>query len=207
MNVKRPVRILGLSGSPRIGSTDFIIREALDYAKSKLEKVEIDYFSAKGKKINFCIHCDHCLRTKEGCIFDDDMTELYSKLVEANIYIFGSPVYQGNVSGQLKTILDRTRALVAADPKVFQGKLGMAIAVGGDRAGGQETTIHTILDFYILNGIIPVSGGFFGANIGGTVWSKDQGALGAQQDAEGLKSVHKSVNKILKLAKQLFLSG
>ncbi len=87
MNVKRPVCILGLSGIPRIGSTDFIIREALNYAKSKLEVIEIDYFSAKGKKINFCIHCDHCFRTKEGCIFDDFIVSKRAK--KSGIVAFG----------------------------------------------------------------------------------------------------------------------
>ena len=203
MSVEKKIRLLGISGSPRTGSTDYIVQDALNHAKKKFEGIETEYFSAKGKKINFCIHCDFCIREKKGCIHKDDMTELYPKLIKADAYILGSPVYQGNISGQLKTILDRTRAMVAADPKVFQNKLGIAIAVGGDRVGGQESTIHAILDFYVLNGIVPVSGGFFGANLGGTVWSKDKGALGAQEDVEGVRSVHKSVNKLLKMAQKL----
>ena len=203
MSKGKIIRLLGISGSPRTGSTDYVINEALNHAKQKFEGIETEYFSAKGKKINFCIHCDYCLREKKGCIHKDDMVELYPKLIEADAYVLGSPVYQGNISGQLKTILDRTRALVAADPKVFQNKFGIAIAVGGDRVGGQESTIHTILDFYVLNGIIPVSGGFFGANLGGTVWSQDKGALGAKKDEEGIRSVHKSINKLIKMAKKI----
>jgi multimeric flavodoxin WrbA len=136
-------------------------------------------------------------------VHKDDMMELYPKLQRADAYILGSPVYQGNISGQLKVVLDRCRALVAADPNVFQYKCGAAIAVGGDRNGGQEPTIRTILDFYIINGILPVGGGFFGANLGGTVWSQDKGAEGAQEDIEGIKSVHKVVNKLLKLLKRM----
>ncbi|HUX98208.1 MAG TPA: flavodoxin family protein [Candidatus Deferrimicrobium sp.] len=203
MAEQKKISILGISGSPRIGSTDYIINEALNHAKTKLEVVETDYFSVHGKKINFCIHCDYCLKNKEGCVHKDDMNELYPKLIRANAYIIGSPVYQGNISGQLKTVFDRCRALVAKDPNVFQDKVGIAIAVGGDRVGGQEITIHTILDFYLINGILAVSGGFFGANLGGTVWSKDKGALGAQEDSEGVKTVHKSVNKLIKLARKV----
>ncbi|NVM53467.1 MAG: flavodoxin family protein [Candidatus Helarchaeota archaeon] len=203
MSTSKIIHLLGISGSPRTGSTDYAVREALNHAKTKFESIETDYFSAKGRKINFCIHCDYCIREKKGCVHKDDMNELYPKFIKADAYIMGSPVYQGNISGQLKVILDRTRALVAADPNVFQNKLGIAIAVGGDRVGGQESTIHTILDFYVLNGIIAVSGGFFGANIGGTVWSKDKGAQGAMEDEEGIKTVHKSVNKLIKLAKKI----
>lgn len=204
MSITGKIHLLGISGSPRIASTEYIIREALNYAKTRFEGIEIDYFSAEGKKLNFCIHCDYCIREKKGCIHKDDMNELYPKLIEADAYIIGSPVYQGNISGQLKVIIDRTRALVAANPKVFHNKLGIAIAVGGDRVGGQESTIHTILDFYIINGIIAVGGGFFGANLGGTVWSKDKGALGAKEDSEGIKTVYKTVNKLIKFAKKFY---
>lgn len=203
MSNPQKIIVLGISGSPRAGSTDFIVKDALNHAQTKFEGVETEYFSAKGKTINFCIHCDYCLREKKGCVHKDDMNELYPLMTKANAFVIGSPVYQNNISGQLKTILDRTRALVAANPKVFQNKLGMAIAVGGDRIGGQESTIHAILDFYILNGIIAVSGGFFGANLGGTIWSKDKGAQGAKEDLEGVRSVHKSVNKLIKLAKKI----
>ena len=44
------------------------------------------------------------------------MSEVYEKLQRADAWILGSPVYQGHVSGQLKTLLDRCRAVVAADP-------------------------------------------------------------------------------------------
>ncbi|MFX1294720.1 MAG: flavodoxin family protein [Promethearchaeota archaeon] len=203
MSKTKKIYLLGISGSPRIASTDYIIKEALNYAKTRFEGIETDYFSANSKKLNFCIHCDHCIKKMEGCIHKDDMNELYPKLIKANAYIMGSPVYQGNISGQLKVIIDRTRALVATNPKVFSNKLGIAIAVGGDRVGGQESTIHSILDFYVINGIIAVGGGFFGANLGGTVWSKDKGALGAQEDSEGVKTVHKAINKLIKLAQRI----
>lgn len=203
MSGVKKLLILGISGSPRLGSTDYIINDALNYAKSKFDGVETDYFSVHKKKLNFCDHCDYCIREKKGCVHKDDMTDLYTKLQRADAYILGSPVYQGNISGQLKTVLDRCRALVAADPNVFQYKCGAAIAVGGDRIGGQEPTIRTIHDFYIINGILPVGGGFFGANLGGSVWSQDKGAEGAQNDTEGIKSVHKAVNKLLKLLKRM----
>ncbi|MHA1232170.1 MAG: flavodoxin family protein [Candidatus Helarchaeota archaeon] len=201
MSVEK-IKILGISGSPRIGSTHYIVNYALKYAKEKYN-IETDYFSVHNKKINFCIHCDHCIKTKEGCIFDDDMNELYEKLKQADGYIIASPVYQGNVTGQLKTIFDRCRALVAINPKVFENKVGIALAVGGDRVGGQEPTIRTILDFYIINEIIGVSGGSWGSNLGGTVWSKDKGMEGAREDEEGLRSIRKTVRKLVSVLKYI----
>lgn len=198
MNVS-PVRFLGISGSPRAGATGFAIKAALSYAKEKYQ-VETDYFAVRGKKINFCIHCDHCVKRQQGCIHKDDMVELYSKLQWANAWLMGSPVYQGQISGQLKAVLDRCRAMVAKNSKVFENKVGAAMAVGGDRNGGQEPTIQTIIDFYLINEIIPVSGGSFGSNLGGTLWSRDKGAEGAERDTEGMQTVMKTVDRLINVA-------
>ena len=196
------IRLLGISGSPRIGSTDYIVREALQYAE-KTYAVQTTYFSCHKKKLLFCIHCDHCVKKKKGCIFTDGMETVYTGMEWANTFIIGTPVYQGTVSGQTKVVLDRCRALVAKNPAFFRGKIGAALAVGGDRIGGQELAIQTILNFYIISEMIPVGGGSFGANLGGTFWSKDKGAEGVSQDTEGLKSLYKTVDRLIEVAKEV----
>ncbi len=108
--------------------------------------------------------------------------------------IIATPVYNSGVSAQTKTVMDRCRALLAADHNIFRYKVGMAIAVGGDRIGGQELAIQQIMTFYILNGIIPISGGSFGANLGATFWSKDT-LEGVKMDEEGFRGLRKTVKK------------
>jgi multimeric flavodoxin WrbA len=183
--------IVGICGSPRKKATECVLKEAL----SMLEKMgfETAFFTVRGKEIGFCTHCDYCLRNKE-CIIKDDMYELYALLKDAKGIIFATPVYNGGISAQTKTIMDRCRALVAADKNFFKYKVGMAIAVGGDRVGGQEMAIQQIITFYILNGAIPVSGGFFGANLGATFWSKDT-LEGVRSDEEGFRSLKKTVKR------------
>ena len=196
---EQKIKFFGISGSPRKASTDYIVREALRYASEKYP-VETEYFSAMGKKLNFCIHCDYCIRNRKGCIHDDDMKQVYDKLKWADALLIGTPVYQGMVSGQTKVIMDRCRAIAAADPHFILNKPGAALAVGGDRTGGQEPSIQAILNFYIINEAIPTGGGSFGANLGGTFWSKDKGAEGVKEDEEGLKSMRKTVNRLVNMA-------
>ncbi|GAH08865.1 unnamed protein product, partial [marine sediment metagenome] len=141
-------------------------------------------------------HCDYCIREKKGCINDDDIQELYPLLENAKFFLIGTPVFQGTLSGQLKTVFDRSRALVAKNPEVFKNKIGAALAVGGDRSGGQEIAIRSILDFYQQNHIISVSGGAFGANLGGSLWSNDLGMKGIQKDEEGLRSIRKVIKRM-----------
>ncbi len=91
--------------------------------------------------------------------------------------------------------MDRTRALLAKNNDAFRFKPGVAVAIGGDRAGGQELALQQILGFYTLNGAVPVSGGFFGANLGASLWSKDS-LKGVKEDSEGLKSLRKTVKRM-----------
>ncbi|MFC1839473.1 flavodoxin family protein [Thermodesulfobacteriota bacterium] len=196
------LKLIGISGSPRIGSTDYAVKTALSYAEERYQ-VETDYFSVNKKTINFCLHCDFCVRKKQGCVHKDDLTDLYPILEQADAWILGSPVYQGAISGQLKTILDRLKASVARKKAIFAEKAGAGLAVGGDRIGGQEPVLQTIIDFYIINEMIPVGGGSFGANLGMTVWSKDKKAEGAEADEEGMKTIHRTVDRLIKVASKL----
>ena len=190
--------IVGICGSPREQATEYVLREALDM----LEKLgfKTEFFTVRGKKIGFCTHCDHCLKHKD-CIIVDDMSLLYSLLKDSEGIIIATPVYNGGISAQTKAVMDRCRALVAADKNFFRYKVGMAIAVGGDRIGGQELAIQQIITFYILNGIIPVSGGSFGANLGATFWSKDT-LEGVKKDEEGFRSLRKTIKKFAEFLKK-----
>ena len=196
------IKIIGISGSPRIASTDFAVKKALSYAEEKYN-AETDYFSVNKKQINFCIHCDYCVRKKQGCVHKDDMNELYPKLEWADAWILGSPVYQGAISGQLKTVLDRLRASVARKKTIFRGKVGAGLAVGGDRIGGQEPVIKTMIDFFIINEMIPVGGGAFGANLGITLWSQDKKAEGTEADEEGIKTIYRTIDHLMKVVSKL----
>ncbi|HTY74153.1 MAG TPA: flavodoxin family protein [Candidatus Nanoarchaeia archaeon] len=183
--------ILGICGSPRQQATEHVLNDALHMLEAK--GFETKLWTVRGKEIGACAHCDYCLVNKE-CVLQDDMQELYVLMTEAKGLIFASPVYNGGVSAQIKAIMDRSRAAVAAEKNFFKGKFGMGIAVGGDRAGGQELALMQIHTFYILNGMTPVSGGFFGANLGATFWSKDT-LDGVKQDEEGFRSLRKTLKR------------
>jgi multimeric flavodoxin WrbA len=190
--------IVGICGSPRQQASENVLKEALRMLEEK--GFETRFWTVRGKRIEFCTHCDFCLK-KKNCAFKDDMQELYALLKEAKGIIFATPVYNGGVSAQTKAVMDRCRAVVAADKNFFKHKVGMGIAAGGDRMGGQEAALLQIHTFYILNDMIPVSGGFFGANLGATFWTKDT-LEGVKQDEEGLRSLKKTVKRFTEFLKE-----
>jgi multimeric flavodoxin WrbA len=185
------MKIVGICGSPRHQATEHVLEEALRMLAEK--GFETQLWSVRGKWVDYCAHCDYCLTHKE-CVVQDDLQELYALLAEAQGIVFASPVYNGGVSAQTKAVMDRMRAPVAGDKNFFKGKIGMGIVVGGDRLGGQEMALMQIHSFFIINGMIPVGGGFFGANLGATFWSKDT-LEGVKSDEEGFRSLKKTVKR------------
>jgi multimeric flavodoxin WrbA len=183
--------ILGISGSPRKQATEHVLSEALKTMEEK--GYETEMFTVRGKDISPCRNCDYCLRKKE-CIVKDDMYQLYPLFKDVDGIIMATPIYNGGVSAQIKAVMDRTRAAAAVDINFLKHKVGMAIAVGGDRVGGQELAIQQIMTFYILNGTIPVSGGPFGSNLGANFWSQDT-LKGVKEDEEGFRSLKKTLNR------------
>jgi multimeric flavodoxin WrbA len=189
--------VVGVCGSPREQATHYVLKKALRMLEE--QGFETRFFTVRGKRIGFCTHCDYCLVHKE-CAFKDDMQELYALLKDAKGIVIATPVYNGGLSAQTKAVMDRCRAALAADKNLFKGKVGMGIALGGDRMGGQEAALTQIHTFYILNGMIPISGGFFGANLGATFWTKDTLDC-VKQDKEGFRSLKKTVKRFAEFLK------
>lgn len=183
--------VLGICGSPRKQSTDYVLNEALKMLEKK--GFDTEFFGVRGKDFSPCRNCDYCLRKGE-CIIKDDMYEVYPLIQEAHGIIMATPIYNGGLSAQLKTIMDRCRALGAVDFDFLRFKVGMAITVGGDRIGGQELAAQQIHTYFILNGAIPVGGGAFGANLGANFWSQDS-LEGVKGDEEGFRSLRKTINR------------
>lgn len=187
------MKIVGICGSPREGASEYLLKRALNELE-KEDEFETRFISVKDRDISPCTHCDHCVESKGKCSIVDDMDEIYTALKEADGIIMASPVHFGSISAQLKAVIDRCQALIMEDLDIFKNKVGISIVVGGDRAGGQELAIQQINTFYLLNKIIPLSGGSFGANLGACLWSQDGGAEGVMNDEYGLKTLDMTIN-------------
>ena len=183
------MKIFGICGSPRANTTDYVIQDALD--KLKNNGFETELFSCAGKSIKPCMHCDYCLKNKK-CIIEDDMLDVYENLQNADGIILATPVQSGGISSNLSTIMDRTRALEAIDYNLLRGKIGMSIAVGGDRTGGQDFAHLKNITYFMIHGIIPVSGGPFGSNLGASFWSNDS-LEDVKEDEYGMESLDRTL--------------
>ena len=146
------LKVVGIVGSPRsAGNTEFMVIKCLDYISR--EDIQVELITLHDKNINFCKGCDACKKSN-NCIIDDDMQELTDKVKDADGIIMSSPVYFGDMTGLAKTFIDRLRPL--RNIHAFKYKVCGAISTGGFRNGGQESTIASIHDFFLIQGGIIV---------------------------------------------------
>jgi len=122
------MKILGLSCSPRRqGTTEILLDMALQGARQ--EGAEVELYCLAGKDIKPCDGCRACRETGE-CHIQDDMQDLYNKLLAANGIIFGTPIYFYSMAAQAKTVIDRTIALNRPE-RSLGNKVGGVVAVAG----------------------------------------------------------------------------
>lgn len=66
--------------------------------------------SLRGKDLRFCQGCLACQRTGR-CPIQDDAAALVRQMHDADVLVFATPIYYYEMSGQMKTLLDRANPL------------------------------------------------------------------------------------------------
>ena len=98
--------ILGICGSGRKeGNTGAIVEEVLKGIESETELVWLIDLN-----VGYCTGCMRCA-SEGNCWQKDGMTDLYKKIIDCEAIVIGSPGYYGDVSGLVKSMMDRSIAL------------------------------------------------------------------------------------------------
>ncbi len=99
------MKILGISGSPRIGgNTDILLDKVLEGAKSKGAETEKIILN----KLKF-LPCQEHEKVKDdgSCLLQDDLQDVYEKIKAIDILVLASPIFFGSLSAQTKMMIDR----------------------------------------------------------------------------------------------------
>ncbi len=101
------IKCLGIAGSPRKGgNTEVLLHEALAGVAEGGGETEI--IRLRLYKYAGCIGCDGCF--KEGkCMVQDDMQQIYPKILAADRIILAAPVFSMGMNAQAKAMVDRTQ--------------------------------------------------------------------------------------------------
>ena len=105
------MNFIAFNGSPRKKSnTSLLLEELLRGAReagAKAEKILSDEVDLK-----YCKGCLRCNLLKRCAIKGDDWQELSTKILDADVLVFASPIYFHHLTAPLKKILDRFRSFL-----------------------------------------------------------------------------------------------
>lgn len=138
-------RILLVNGSAREnGNTDAILAAYLEgIGETNAEAHEI---KLRERVINECIGCLRC-RDEQKCNFQDGMTELRDMLLKSDIVVLASPVYWCEITGLLKTFIDRLYFFhQRVNSHLLSGKKAVIITTLAEQDAVYESSI--IAEFY-----------------------------------------------------------
>ncbi len=108
-------RVLIITTSIRAKSNSDILAEKVA-AGAKDAGHDVETVSLKDKTIGFCKGCLACQKTQQ-CVIKDDASSIAEKVKEADTLVFATPIYYYEMSGQMKTLLDRLNPLFPSDYK------------------------------------------------------------------------------------------
>lgn len=69
-----------------------------------------------GKDIRFCKGCLSCVKQKK-CVIQDDVADIMRQVLAADVVVWATPIYYYEMSGQMKTLIDRLNPMYTQDYK------------------------------------------------------------------------------------------
>lgn len=176
------MKTVAVIGSPRKeGNCDILVNELVE----KLEG-EKDIYFLQDLDIKYCIACQKC---QEGdCIANDDINEIIDEMRDADLFIFSSPIYYGQMNAQAKTLIDRFYQVSQNPDKTLKGTKVVQIYTQADSSNSYGDYI---------NSMVTMPFGYMGMEVVGTVIAR--GATGKGESSQ----LSEAIKEIEKIAKDL----
>lgn len=137
-------KVLVISTSLRNGANSEILAHEAERG-AKEAGHEVEFVTLKDKKIEFCKGCMACQKLQH-CVINDDANEITEKIKNSDVVVWATPVYYYEMSGQMKTLIDRANSLYVSGYNV---KEVYVITTSADES---EDVVHRVIS--ALNGWI-----------------------------------------------------
>lgn len=174
------MKVMLVNGSPhKKGTTN----RALDEVQKALEAngIEVERFWIGAKPIAGCIACGYCSTHDGECTFHDVVNEFNSLARDCDGYIFGTPVYYANASGQIRSFMDRSfYSDACGGHSMYVHKPASSVTVA--RRGGNTAAFDELNKYFSIREMPIISSHYWNMVYGAT-------AEDAEQDLEGLRTM------------------
>lgn len=184
------MKVLLVNGSPNENGCTYTA--LCEVAKALNENgVETEIFQIGKKPIGGCWGCGGCAKLRK-CVQDDIVNEFAAKAMEADGFIFGSPVYYAAPNGTLLAFMNRL--FYCWGKKAFSFKPAAAIASA--RRAGTVTTFDALNKYFTINNMPIVSSCYWNGVHG---WNNTPSDV--VQDEEGMNVMRTLGNNMAWLLK------
>jgi multimeric flavodoxin WrbA len=159
------MKVIAFNGSPRPnGNTSILINTVFGILKA--EGIETEMVNVATKPVRVCPACGKCweLRGRHCAITNDSLNDWLDKMCEADGIILGSPVYCADLTGQMKSFIDRASMTACANDSMLQRKLGAAVVAV--RRSGEVHTFHSLNSFFTILQMIIVGSSYWNNGFG-----------------------------------------
>lgn len=189
------MKVVAVNGSARRnGNTALLLRAALAPIEEAGHDVEL--LQLAGKQIRGCTACYKCEATKDRTCsgLSDDGDAVIESMMGADALLLASPVYFGDVTAELKAIIDRAGMVSRQNGNVWARRPGAGI-VAVRRAGAMHA-LDTINHFFLIGEMILIGSSYWNVGIG-----RNKGEVEA--DAEGMRTMRRLGENLAWLAERL----
>jgi multimeric flavodoxin WrbA len=154
-------KVVCVLGSPRKhGNSEMI---AVKLANTAMELgAEVQTFRLHDLNYKGCYACMSCKTGYEYCVIKDDLKPVLEAVRDADAVVVTSPIYFGQVSGQLKCFIDRTYSFLKPDfftnpqpSRIAPGKRMVFITTQGNPDESQFDVAPGYARFYKRLGFEP----------------------------------------------------
>ena len=104
------MKTLILTGSPHSQGTTALLADEVCVGAREVGNEVIRIETAK-LDVHPCLGCYHCRNNDGRCVYNDDMTQIYSHLLKVDAVVLVTPLYYFGMTAQLKRVVDRFFAI------------------------------------------------------------------------------------------------
>lgn len=159
------MKVVAINGSARAdGNTAALLRRALE--EIGRAGIETELIQLAGKDVRPCQACYRCatLKNRRCGITDDAVNDCIAAMDSADGILLGSPTYFADVTGHMKSLIDRAGTVAGVNGGMLRRKVGAAVVAV--RRGGAIHAFDTINHLFLISQMIIAGSSYWNVGIG-----------------------------------------
>ncbi len=143
------------------GTTSQLVDEFVRGIKTADKEAKVEIFDLLDKKVEFCNGCLMCSKDKSlkigRCPFQDDATKIFPKMVESDVIVFATPLYDFGPTAIMKRFMERAVCMTCWEPypkariKKIKNKTGVIILSAATPSPLNNLLLMTVYPIIVLS--------------------------------------------------------